>query len=71
MQFRVGHEVRYQTMLKYSSTFIKYEPDATLDILIDRNRTHKFRDIDIPKLMPALRSVPKESIPKARAYVME
>lgn len=64
-------EKRYDTMLKYASTLIKHEPDKTLEVLIDRQKTQKFRDIDIPKLMPALRSVPKNSIAKARQYVME
>lgn len=65
------NETRYQTMLKYASTLIKHEPDMTLEVLIDSKKTQKFTHIDIPKLMPALRSVPKASIPKARQYVMQ
>jgi hypothetical protein len=58
-------------MLKYSSTLIKYQPEKTLAVLIDKEKKQYFRDIDIPKLMPALRSVPNKSIKKAREYVMD
>lgn len=58
-------------MHKYASTLIKHEPAATLDVLIDANRTQKFREVNVPKLMSALRSVPREHIPKANQYVME
>ena len=64
-------ETRCAAMLKYSSTLIKYEPEKTLAVLIDKDKKQYFMGIDIPKLMPALRSVPAKSIRKAREYVMD
>jgi len=64
-------DVRCQAMHKYASTLIKHEPEATLDVLIDIRREGKFRDVAVPELMSALRSVPKEYIPKANQYVMD
>jgi hypothetical protein len=64
-------DTRYSSMLKYSSTLIKDEPEKTLAVLIDKDNKQYFRNIDIPKLMPALRSVKPKWIRKAREYVMD
>jgi hypothetical protein len=59
-------QARYEIMLRYSSVLLKKEPVRTIEAL----KTSKFKQIDIPKLIPAFMGVEKgKPMDEALKYV--
>ena len=52
-------------MTRYLSVMVKSVPDQCFNSL----ESEKFRTIDLPKLMPALRNCPESAIRRARMFV--
>lgn len=58
-------ETRNFEMTRYLSVMVKTVPDQCFNSL----ESEKFRTIDLPKLMPALRNCPERAMRRARMFV--